>query len=486
MAPVTFEKRALTKKSENIAEWYNDVVLRAGLAEYSEIKGCMIIKPHGYALWEHTQKVLNAWFKADGVQNAYFPVFIPMHLLQKEKEHVAGFSPELAVVPHAGGEELAEPLAIRPTSETIMYATFGKWVQSWRDLPLKINQWCNVVRWEKRTYPFLRTSEFLWQEGHTVHADEDDAMAMVLRALEWYRRFYEEQFAISPYVGLKSSSEKFAGAERTYSVEIVLPDGKALQAATSHYLGTHFAKAFDITYLDDAGKSTITHQTSWGLSTRAIGGLVLSHGDDAGLVLPPRVAPQQVVVLAVGGKDEAKAQSAIAYARTLTDHLQHAGVRAVLDEDMNHSMGYRINEWELKGVPVRLEIGGREAEAKTATWVRRDTFEKGTVAEAELTGMVETLLSGIQSSLLERSEELKRELTVDVASWKEFTKVLDGRKTFLRALWCEDPTCEAEIKNETKTTPRVLELDRRDERVEGTCVKCGDPAHRHWLFAQSY
>lgn len=482
----TFEKKALTKKSENVSDWYHDVVLRAGLAEYSEVKGCMVIKPHGYALWEHVQKTLDAWFKEDGVQNVYFPIFVPMHLLQKEKKHVAGFSPELAVVTHAGGEELAEPLALRPTSEAIMYATFTNWIHSWRDLPLKTNQWCNVVRWEKRTYPFLRTSEFLWQEGHTVHADEADAMAMVLRALEWYRRFYEEEFAISPYVGLKSTGEKFAGAERTYSVEIVIPDGKALQAATSHYLGTHFADAFDIRYLDDAGQSQITHQASWGLSTRAIGALVLSHGDDSGLVLPPRVAPQQVVVLAVGNKDESKEQDAIAYARSIADQLQQRGIRAVLDEDMNHSMGFRINEWELKGIPIRLEIGAREAKEKEVTWVRRDTFEKGSLREEKLSDELEALLSGVQSALLERSEALKRELTQDVKHWREFVDALQDQKRFLRALWCEEIECEQMIKEETKTTPRVLELDRIDEQIEGTCVKCGKPAQRHWLFAQSY
>ncbi|HEY4520703.1 MAG TPA: aminoacyl--tRNA ligase-related protein, partial [Candidatus Paceibacterota bacterium] len=266
-----FEKRALTKKSENISEWYHDIVVRAGLAEYSDMKGMMIIKPTGYALWESVQKTLDGWFKEDGVQNVYFPLFIPMSLLQKEKEHLEGFSPELAVVTHGGGEELAEPLAIRPTSETIMYRTFSNWIQSYRDLPLKINQWCNVVRWEKRTYPFLRTTEFLWQEGHTAHKDEQDAEEMALKALEWYRKFYREYFAIDPYVGLKSDSERFAGAKRTYAIEIVSPDGKSLQAATSHNLSDNFSKVFEVQYLDENGQKNFVHQTSWGLSTRAIG-----------------------------------------------------------------------------------------------------------------------------------------------------------------------------------------------------------------------
>ncbi len=481
-----FEKKALTKKSENIADWYHDVVLRAGLADYASVKGCMVIKPHGYALWEQVQRVLDGWFKDDGVRNVYFPSLIPMHLLQKEKEHVAGFSPELAVVTHAGGEELEEPLAVRPTSETIMYATFGDWVHSWRDLPMKLNQWCNVVRWEKRSYPFLRTSEFLWQEGHTVHTGEEDAMVMVLKALEWYRKFYEEWFAISPYVGLKSAGEKFAGAERTYAVEIVVPDGKALQAATSHYLGTHFAQVFDIGYLDAQGVRQTAHQTSWGLSTRSIGGLVLTHGDDSGLVLPPKVAPEQVVVVAVGTKDETKTNAAIAYAQEVAAQLKEAGVRVVLDDDMNHSLGFRINEHELAGVPLRLEVGAREAEAQTVSWVRRDNFEKGNFVRAELVGEVASLLTGIQSALLEKAEKTKREMTRDVDTWDEFTKIMAEEKMFIRAPWCEETACEADIKNETKATPRVLELDRLEENEQMECVKCGKPAHRHWLFAQSY
>jgi prolyl-tRNA synthetase len=482
----TYEKKALTKKSVNIADWYNDVVLRAGLAEYAPVKGCMIIKPRGYALWERVQQTLDGWFKADGVQNVYFPLFIPMHLLQKEKEHVAGFSPELAVVTHGGGEELAEPLAVRPTSETIMYATLADWIQSYRDLPFKMNQWCNIVRWEKRTYPFLRTTEFLWQEGHTAHADEADAMIMVLRALEWYRRFYEEEYAISPYVGIKSASEKFAGAARTYSVELVLPDGKALQAATSHYLGTGFADAFNVRYQDAGGGEKPVHLTSWGLSTRAIGGLVLTHGDDAGLILPPRVAPTQVIVLAVGGKDAAKQEAAVAYARDVVQRLAGAGVRAALDDDFGHSMGYRINDHELAGIPVRLEIGGREAESRSATWVRRDTLEKGTFADAELISGLESLLSGMQSAMLEKAEKLKLDLTRNVSSWDEFSTAMADRRMFLRAPWCEDAECEAAIKETTKATPRVLELDRIEEHTDSSCVKCGKPAHRHWLFAQSY
>ncbi len=484
MAAPVYEKKALTKKSENIADWYHDVVLRAGLAEYALVKGCMIIKPHGYALWERVQAVLDAQFKADGVRNVYFPMFIPMSLLEKEREHVAGFSPELAVVTHAGGEDLAEPLAIRPTSEAGMYATFADWVQSWRDLPLKTNQWCNVVRWEKRTYPFLRTSEFLWQEGHTVHADETDAMVMVMKALDWYRRFYEDEFAISPYVGLKSTGEKFAGAERTYSVEIVLPDGKALQSATSHYLGVHFANVFGVTYLNKEGKQQVAHQTSWGLSTRSIGGLVLVHGDDSGLVLPPRVAPEQVVVMAVTGKaDDPAVRAATA---EIADELNRHGIRAVVDTDDQHTLGYRINEHELRGVPLRLEVGARELKEDKVTVVRRDTLAKATLGRADLVEDVRALLGDIQSSLFERSEKMKRELTREADTWEEFTRIMAEGKSFIRAPWCERAVCEADIKAATKATPRVLELERINEDVETVCVKCGEPAHRRWLFAQSY
>lgn len=485
MADTVFEKKGLTKKSENISDWYHDVVLRAELADYSDVKGSMIIRPLGYALWERTQSVLDAWFKADGVENVYFPLFIPMHLLEKEKEHVAGFSPELAVVTHAGGEELAEPLAVRPTSETIMYETFAKWIQSYRELPLKINQWCNVVRWEKRTYPFLRTSEFLWQEGHTAHLNDGDAQAMTLKALEWYRKFYEEYFAISPYIGQKSEGEKFAGAKTTYSVEIVIPDGKALQAATSHNLSDHFAKVFDVQYLDDAGTKQYVHQTSWGISTRSIGALILSHGDDSGLILPPMVAPTQVVVLAVGSK-AGDNSAVIAAAEKITDELKAARIRVKLDSDFGHSLGFRINHYELKGVPLRLEIGARDIEAGTVVSVRRDTLEKQPLSQTDLADQVTAKLNMIQADLLAKSTAQRQDLTTDADSYDQFKEIMTSGKQFIRILWCESRECEAKIKEETKATPRVLEMDRISEHDDGTCVACGSKAHRRWLFAQSY
>ncbi|MEK7525764.1 MAG: proline--tRNA ligase [Patescibacteria group bacterium] len=481
-----FIKKGLTKKSENISDWYHDIVLRAGLADYSEVKGSMIIKPYGYAIWEHVQQTLDSWFKEGGVQNAYFPLFIPYSLLKKEKEHVEGFSPELAIVTHAGGEELAEPLVVRPTSETIMYETFSKWIQSYRDLPLLINQWCNVVRWEKRTYPFLRTTEFLWQEGHTVHTSEEGAMEMVLKALGWYKKFYKEHFAISPYVGLKSGSERFAGAKATYSVELVIPDGKALQAATSHNLSDHFAKVFDIQFLNEKGEKQYPHQTSWGLSTRSIGGLILSHGDDSGLVMPPRVAPHQVVILAIGSAEDSERSKIESVIQDYATELKKAGIRVVVDLDTTHSMGYRINEWELKGVPLRLEIGKREIADGKATAVRRDTFAKNQLDVKNLVSEVSSLLDKIQADLLAQSEKIKRELTVDVASYDDFKKTLIEHRSFIRAPWCEDAACEANIKEETKATSRILELDQIDQKESLSCFACGKPAFRRWLFAQAY
>ncbi|KKU90032.1 MAG: Proline-tRNA ligase [Candidatus Yanofskybacteria bacterium GW2011_GWA1_48_10] len=482
-----FDKKGLTRKSDNISDWYHDVVLRAGLAEYSDVKGCMIIKPRGFALWEKTQAALDAWFKEDGVQNCYFPIFIPMDLFQKEKEHVEGFSPELAVVTHAGGEELAEPLAIRPTSETVITQKLADWIQSYRDLPLKLNQWCNIVRWEKRTYPFLRTSEFLWQEGHTVHADKADAIGMVMTALEWYARFYREHFAIAPYVGLKSQSEKFAGADETYSIEIVVPDGKALQSATSHYLGENFTKVFDVGYLDEKGNRKLAHQTSWGLSTRAIGGLVFVHGDNSGLVLPPAVAPEQVVIIGVGKDSEGTDEKISTYVGHIHKILKDAGVRVVSDLDFRKTLGYRINDWELKGVPLRIEVGAKELAARTTTLVRRDNFEKHQMNVDLLNLEIPSLLEMIQKDMLKKSETERNRLTTDVVTWEEFKKITAGNKMFIRAPWCEDAACEAAIKEETKATTRCLELDRRQEVLSDTpCIHCGKPAIHKWLFAQAY
>lgn len=482
----SFEKKGLTKKSENISDWYHDVVLRAELAEYSDVKGCMIIRPNGYAIWEKTQSVLDQWFKDFDVKNVYFPLFVPMELFEKEKKHVEGFSPELAIVTHAGGEKLAEPIAIRPTSETVITQKFKDWVHSHRDLPMKLNQWCNVVRWEKRTYPFLRTSEFLWQEGHTVHKDKENAMEMVLKALEWYKRYYEEVLGISVYVGVKSENEKFAGADVTYSVELVMPDGKALQGATSHYLGQNFAQGFGVQYLDEEGKKQYVHQTSWGLSTRAIGGLILTHGDDSGMVLAPKIAFAPVVILPVNNKDESKQAEALDAAQTIAMELKKEGVKAIVDSDFKSSLGSKINKWELQGVPVRLEIGAKELEAGEVQYVRRDNFEKGKFALKSVAKSTVELLELIQKDLYKKSDEAKKALTLEADEIHDFKRILVEKKVFIRVPWCEDPSCEERVKADTKAVSRVLELDRMEENGDYKCFACGKPAKRKWLFAQSY
>jgi len=483
---MVFKKRSLASKSDNISDWYNDVVVQARLADYSDVRGCMIIRPNGYAIWERTQAVLDAMFKKDGVQNAYFPLFIPYSLLKIEKEHLKGFSPELAMVEYAGGEKLAEPYAVRPTSETIMYKTFADWIKSYRDLPLKINQWCNVVRWEKRTRPFLRTTEFLWQEGHTVHRKEDEAVEMAMRALAWYKTLYEEYYAISTYTGIKSESEKFAGAKTTYSAEIVIPDGKALQGATAHNLADNFSRAFNIEFLDEEGEKSHPFQTSWGFSTRAIGGLILTHGDDAGIILPPNIAATQVVVVVIKGKDETQEELVLKYAREIREDLENQGIRALIDENTKHSLGYRINEWELYGIPLRLEIGSKEFEAKSAVSVRRDTFERRTLAKNDVVSEIPKILKAIQQNLLEKSEATKNRLTIEATTFAEFQDILTTKHAFIRAPWCEKAECEKQIKSKTKATTRVLELENIEKRSPAPCVHCGEKAQRKWLFAQSY
>lgn len=472
-----FTKRDLTKKSEDVSEWYTRVVALAELADYGPVKGTMIIRPYGYAIWELIQADFDRRIKANGVQNAYFPLFIPESLLKKEAAHVEGFSPELAVVTIAGGEELGEKIVVRPTSETIMYQTFANWVQSWRDLPLKVNQWCNVVRWEKRTYPFLRTSEFLWQEGHTAHATHDDAYETVLWAMDEYADLYREAFALPGYVGRKSASERFAGADDTLTYEVLMPGGKVLQSCTSHDLGQNFSKPFGITFQDQDSKTQHVWQTSWGLSTRSIGALILAHGDDSGLKLPPRLAPIQVAVLPIKGADPARISE-------LTRPLMHAGVRVKVDDADHESLGSRINTWELKGVPLRMEIGTRELDEGVVTLVRRDTGEKFQVAHADLAQRVVEVLDEIQANMLCEAEDFLRDNTRDALDYSAFKEILAGPRGFIRAFWCEDPACEAFIKEETKATTRCLPLDAPEER--GSCVRCEKEAKHRWLFGQAY
>lgn len=479
----TFEKKELKKKSENLSDWYTDVILKAQLADYAPVKGTMVIRPYGYALWEKVQEIFNTMMKSAGVENAYFPLFIPHSLLAKEKEHIAGFSPELAVVTIGGGEKLKDPLVVRPTSETIMYAMYAKWVHSWRDLPLLINQWNNVVRWEKRTYLFLRTMEFLWQEGHTVHETEKEAMDMVLKALDWYRQIYEDYFAIPAVFGRKSESEKFAGAKATYAIEALMPDGKALQAATSHNLGQNFARVFDIQFQNREGKMDFGWQTSWGLSTRSLGGLFLVHGDDSGLILPPKIAPIQVVIMPIL-KKEADSKLLLGYCGQMKEALDNGGVRSKLDNRTEPSVGRRFNEWEVKGVPLRFEVGEKEFADRTVTIARRDTGEKVTVKREEMLTTTEKLLKEIQSSLFAKAEKFLTQNTREVNTFEEFKKIMSTTRGFIRAFWCEGAACEAKIKEETKATTRCLPLNSVEEK--GYCVHCGKPAFHRWFFAQSY
>ncbi|OGY58526.1 MAG: proline--tRNA ligase [Candidatus Colwellbacteria bacterium RIFCSPHIGHO2_12_FULL_44_17] len=473
------EKKHLPKRSEDFSEWYNRVVLFSELADYGPAKGTMIFRPYGYGIWEEIQKAMDKEIKARGVQNAYFPLFIPESLLKKEKEHVEGFSPELAVVTIGGGEELKEKLIVRPTSETIMYEAYARWVQSWRDLPLLINQWNNVVRWEKRTYLFLRTSEFLWQEGHTAHATHEEAWEMVEWAIQMYAKIYRDYFAMPGYIGRKSESEKFAGADTTLTYEALMPEGKALQSCTSHDLGQNFARAFGIKFLDKEGKSQYVFQTSWGLSTRSIGGLVMLHGDDGGLRLPPRLAPIQVVIIPV------KVEPAlIKEAKRFEKELIEEGVRVKCDDREGESLGFRINKWELKGVPIRVEIGGEEIKKKELTFVRRDTGEKQKVKAKEGAKSIVKLLDQIQKKMLTEAEAALKKNTQNAASYEEFKTIMEKEKGFIRAFWCEDKACEAKIKEETKATTRCLPLDAKKEK--GKCVYCGKTASYQWLFAQAY
>ncbi len=478
-----FEKKELKKKSENLSDWYTDVVLKAELADYAPVKGTMVIRPYGYAIWEKVQDIFNGMMKTAGVQNAYFPLFIPHSLLEKEKEHVKGFSPELAVVTIGGGEKLKDPLVVRPTSETIMYAMYAKWIHSWRDLPLLINQWNNVVRWEKRTYLFLRTTEFLWQEGHTAHETEKEAMDMVFKALDWYRQIYEDYFAMPVVFGKKSVSEKFAGAKATYAVEALMPDGKALQGATSHNLGQNFAKPFEIKFQNRQGQEDFVWQTSWGISTRSLGGLFLTHGDDNGLILPPKIAPTQVVIVPIHKSGE-QGDTLAEYCQDLKEMLTNGGIRSHIDDRDEPSVGRRFNEWEIKGVPVRFEVGGKELKDHTVTLARRDTGEKIVIDRSHVLGETQKLLDTIQKTLFAKAAKFLKENTHDVSSYEDFKKVMGSTRGFIRAFWCEDSGCEATIKEETKASTRCLPLDAKKEN--GMCVHCGKSATHRWLFAQSY
>ncbi len=473
----------ITPQSQDFGRWYIDVVRRAELADYSPVKGCMVIRPYGYAIWELIQQGLDRRFKATGHVNAYFPLLIPESLLTREAEHVEGFAPQVAWVTQGGNEELEERLVIRPTSETIIGTMYAKWVQSWRDLPILINQWANVMRWEKVTRLFLRTTEFLWQEGHTAHETAEEAQEETLRMLAVYKDFAENELAMPVMDGQKSESEKFAGAERTYSIEALMRDGRALQAGTSHNLGQNFARVFDIKFQARDKSVQYVWGTSWGVSTRMIGGVIMTHGDDGGLILPPRIAPYQVVMVPImrGNWRE----TVLPTAKAIRDDLVARGLRVMLDDRDSQTPGWKFNEWEMRGVPLRLEIGPKDIEKSQVVLARRDTREKAFVPMDGLAAHVESLLNTIQQALFDRAVAYRTEHTTQTDSYDTFREVMEGRPGFVVSPWCESAACEAAIKAETQATIRNIPF-ASPPATGKTCIKCGEPARVHAWFAKSY
>ncbi|MFA5127619.1 MAG: proline--tRNA ligase [Patescibacteria group bacterium] len=476
------EQKGLTSRESDYSQWYLDVIAAADMADYSPVKGCMVIKPWGYAIWENIQKILNEKFKAKGVKNAYFPLLIPQSFLTKEAEHVEGFAPECAVVTEAGGKKLEEPLVVRPTSETIMYDMYSKWIKSYRDLPLLINQWANVVRWEMRTRLFLRTTEFLWQEGHTVHATAEEADAFSREMLEVYRDFAENYMAMSVVSGVKSDAERFAGAVRTYSIEAMMQDGKALQAGTSHFLGDNFAKAFNVKFLNENNEEKFAWQTSWGVSTRLIGALIMAHSDDKGLVLPPKLAPLQVVIVPIGIEKNPDLAKAV---EKLGEALKNQGISFEVDKRENLRPGAKFFEWEKKGVPVRIEIGPKDLEKNQFIAARRDTGEKASIdLNDDPAKNIVDMLDDIQDNLLEKSKKFREQKTYGIDSYDDFQKLIESQPGFYSAHWCGSAECEQKIKEETKATVRCTPFGAKDE--SGKCLYCGKNATIKVIFARSY
>jgi len=473
----------ITDQEDNFSQWYNQVVRKAELADYAPVRGCMIIRPYGYAIWENIQRLMDDRFKETGVVNAYFPLLIPRSFIAKEAEHIEGFAPELAWVTRGGGEELEEPLAVRPTSETIIGHSYARWVQSYRDLPILINLWNNVMRWEKRTILFLRTTEFLWQEGHTAHRNIEEAEERTLMMLEVYRAFAEEDAAMPVIMGRKSENEKFAGALRTYAIEALVKDGKALQAGTSHNLGNNFAKSFDIQYLDADGQRKYCATTSWGASTRLIGGIIMVHGDDAGLILPPRLAPYQVVVVPIWRKDTEK--TAVIETVERVQKMLKGKVRVKVDLSEN-TPGWKFNEWELRGVPVRMEIGPRDVQNNSVVLVRRDNRVKEPVPLEALDTRLPALLEEVQKALFQRAAEFRANNTYYTDSYEEFKEIIAEKRGFVRVKWAEDSAAELAIKEETKATLRVIPFDQPEGGVQGKCFYTGKPATCEAIFARAY
>ena len=470
-------------KNEDFSEWYTEVVLKSGMAEYAPIKGCMILREQSYGIWEKIQEVFNRKIKETGHKNVYFPMFIPESFLKKEAEHFEGFVPEVAWVTQGGSTPLEEKLAIRPTSETIIYATFAKWIRSWRDLPIKINQWCNIVRWEtKATKPFLRTREFLWQEGHTAHVKKEEAEKEVMDILGEYKDVMESYLAIPVLVGVKTESEKFAGALYTTTLEAIMPDGKALQMGTSHNLGQNFAKVFDIKFIGEDEKEHQVWQTSWGMSTRLIGALVMVHGDDRGLVMPPKVAPVQVVIVPITYKT-ADSTAIVEKAREVMERLEEKRIITVLDCRKEYTPGWKFNEWELKGVPVRVEIGPRDLKQEQVTLARRDTYQKTTVKMTEAVEAIAKLLEEIQNNLYAKAKRSLQEKTRSVQNYDEFKETLKSRGGFIKAAWCGRVECEEKIK-ETGATIRLKPFEK--EKTTANCVCCEKKAMEIVYFARAY
>jgi prolyl-tRNA synthetase len=477
-------KSKLPKQSEDFPAWYVEVVKQAGMAEHGPAKGSMIIKPHGYAVWEHLQRALDDRFKATGHENFYFPLLIPMHLLEKEADHIEGFAPEVAVVTHGGGEKLEEPLALRPTSETIIWHTYARWIQSYRDLPLLYNQWCNILRWEMRTRLFLRTSEFLWQEGHTAHATEQEAIDESLRMLEVYREVTEDVLAVPVRKGRKSANERFPGAVETFTLEGLMRDRKALQCGTSHFLGQNFAKAYDVRFLNQEGEQEYAWATSWGYTTRMVGGTIMTHGDDNGLRLPPAVAPVQVVIVPIYKTDEERGM-VLNVAERVRDELagQH-NLRVKVDDRDQHRPGFKFSEWELKGVPVRIEIGPRDVAGDQVVVAERLEGNKKQLSTDEAVSSMAELLNGVQRALYEDARIFAEANTHEIESFDTFVEEVDARGGFWVGAWCGDTECEVAITERTKATLRYLPLTREDPGAP--CIRCGKPGVERATWAKAY
>ena len=479
------KNKGLTPQTEDFSAWYNELVYKADLADLSPVRGSMIIKPYGYALWENIQRNLDQMFKDTGHENLYFPLLIPMSFFEREASHVEGFSPELAVVTHAGGKELEEPLAIRPTSETIIGEMYSKWVQSYRDLPLLYNQWCNVLRWELRTRPFLRTTEFLWQEGHTAHANADEAIAETTQMVNVYAEFSETFGALPVVKGEKTAGERFAGALLTYTIEAMMRDSKALQSGTSHYMGTNFAEAFNISFNDENNEQAFAHTTSWGLSTRFIGAIIMTHGDDKGLIMPPRLAPNQVVIVPIFRKDDEDAKAAVmTEANTIATALKNSGVRVKIDTREGMSPGWKFNEWEQKGVPIRLELGPKDIEKGEVIVANRLRDAKETVALAEIAGLIPGMLDAFHEELYARALAFREAHSKLVDDYDAFKREVESNWVYVNH--CGDAACEDAIQEDTKATPRCIPFE--GPATDGPCVRCGNesPYERRVIFAKAY